>query len=219
MDWVDHIKPSAEGGSAELENGICASDFFNSKKRNNTSDNSYLFYGGKVSQDYVKTFGKPDVKILEQLHRLQYLEPEDWYFNRCIANSFIAFDWRCKKDFVGKVFKRDDVYWFKAGWKRLQKFNRKKPSRSIQERNLLPSKLPFGYHDLLKLEAIDNEADYLSWAEEIYPTYRATSKLYSDFFQVDTGDKLSLLESVASDKLVNPEMIETLVLFYENNNI
>lgn len=219
MDWVDHIKPSAKGGGSELENGICASDFFNSKKRSNTSDNSYLFYAGKVTKDYVKTFGKPDAKILEQLHRLQYIEPEDWYFNRCIANTFIAFDWRCTKDFDNKVYKRNDVYWFKAGWKRLQKYNRKRPSATIKERNLLPSCLPFGFSDLLKLEMIDNEVDYLNWAEEIYPAYRATFKVFYDFFQENKNDKLVLLKTAYSDELVNPDMVETLMLYHENNNI
>ena len=51
MDWVDHILPSASGGNASLDNGICASSTFNAKKRDNTSDNVFFVHHGAITEN------------------------------------------------------------------------------------------------------------------------------------------------------------------------
>lgn len=53
MDWADHIKPSAKGGTSSLENGVCASHTFNSKKKDNGSDNVFFFQNGKITPAYI----------------------------------------------------------------------------------------------------------------------------------------------------------------------
>ncbi len=52
IDWVDHVIPSSRGGKAELSNGICDSSFFNSKKRNNSVGNVYLFDEGRPTSAF-----------------------------------------------------------------------------------------------------------------------------------------------------------------------
>ncbi len=52
VDWVDHIKPSASGGRANISNGICASNLFNAKKRDNSHDNIYFVKNGNLTEPY-----------------------------------------------------------------------------------------------------------------------------------------------------------------------
>jgi hypothetical protein len=46
-DWPDHIRPASRGGKDTPENLVCASHFYNEKKRNNGRDNAYLFTNGR----------------------------------------------------------------------------------------------------------------------------------------------------------------------------
>ncbi|MGI9278092.1 MAG: HNH endonuclease [Endozoicomonas sp.] len=137
MDWADHIRPNAAGGTAQLENGICASCTFNAKKKDNSYDTLYFVKNGLITDDYISIFGIPSQMFLNQLDRLGRLEIIDWYFNRCLANTFIGFDWRCVSEFEQVRKKRDDHYWFGSGWKRMKRFIKQRPELTYLERNLM----------------------------------------------------------------------------------
>lgn len=216
MDWVDHVRPSAAGGDASLGNGVCASNTFNAKKRDNTSDNVMFFEEGKISESYIRVFGLPPQSVLDQLNRLKYLEPADWFFNRCIGNVFVGLDWRCDLEFKGVRYKRDDMYWFKAGWKRLQVFQRKRPQKTIESRGLVRSPFPFGAANLLRAESIDSFEDYINWIEDIFPVYHANSlALYSYFKEKSLTSKKTLVDKALKDKKINPVLAQSLLAHYD----
>lgn len=211
IDWADHIIPSAAGGEAELANGICASHTFNAKKRNNAADNIYFVRNGEITEHYIKVFGVPSSALVEQLQRLSALEPADWFFNRAVSSVFVGFDWRCDAEFKGKIYKRTDIYWFKSGWKRLQNFHRKRGNQSIIDKGLIKNKCPFGTKELLCLEQITTEKDYLDFIESIYPIYRNSYKALNQYFNLVSYEaRLDYAQQVAEMRSLHPEIIKAI---------
>ncbi len=212
-DWVDHIKPSASGGGAELDNGICASETFNKKKRDNTSDNIHFTKEGRITKDFIQVFGVPSEKLVSQLSRLSNLASADWFFNRSITCIYTAFDWRCNVEFHNKVRKRDDTYWLKSAWKRLQTYRKKKSSSGILKRGLIMSEPAFGTLKLLEIENITDYDEFINWSEEVYPVYRGNYKLMYEYFETDdTAKRVKLLENAKKVVHINPEVIESLLV-------
>lgn len=216
VDWVDHIKPSASGGGAVLDNGICASNLFNSKKKDNTSDNIYFVKDGSVTEHYLKVFGVPPSSLLERLNRLKELQPEDWFYNRSISGIFIGYNCRCDKEFKGLEYKRTDRYWFKSAWNRLQKYQKKKGQKNLIERGLVKEPIPFGTIELLKLENIVNEKDFYNWIEKNYSTYRESYKSFYIYFKIDNKEeRKSFIEELKKNKVVHPDVIQALTVHHQ----
>lgn len=211
IDWADHIIPSAAGGEAILTNGICASHTFNAKKRNNTADNVYFVRNGKITEHYIRVFGAPNPALVGQLQRLSTLEPAHWFFNRAISSIFVGFDWRCDAEFKGKLHKRTDTYWFKSGWKRLQHFHKKRGSQDIAEKGLIQNNSPFGTKELLSLEEIVTEKDYLDFIESIYPMYRTSYKALNHYFSLASDEaRLDYVQQILEIKNLHPEIIKAI---------
>ena len=211
IDWADHIKPSARGGTSSLDNGICASSLFNAKKKDNGSDNIFFFKNGRVTKAYITTFGYASDQMLADLNRRSRLEPGDWYLNRSISNVYFAFDWRCNLEFKKVDYKRDDNYWLKAAWKRHMKWQKIQPSESIQHRKLLDPNHPFGASQLLELESIRSEDHFRNWAESIWPTYRQSWKTDFDFnLAIDPEHMRSILNQASIEVDVHPDVIRGL---------
>lgn len=211
VDWVDHIKPSASGGGADIKNGICASNFFNAKKKDNSHDNVYFVKNGNLTEHYLRTFGKAPESLIERLSRLRNLNKQDWFFNRTISCVFIGFDCRCDKEFKGKYYKRTDEYWFSSGWKRLQKYNKKKGLENLLERGLIKTPLPFGTDKLLKLEEVKTESEFAEWIEEIYPSYRESYKAFFEYFHtVRIENRKQYIMELESKTNLHPEVLEAI---------
>jgi len=207
VDWVDHIKPSAQGGGAELENGICASNLFNSKKKDNTSDNIYFVKNGKPTEHYLKVYGTPTKALVERLNRLRNLRPEDWFFNRSISGIFIGFNCRCDNEFKGLSYTRTDKYWFMSAWKRLQKYQKKRGPQSLLERGIVKDPIPFGSPELLMLENINNESDLYEWIEINYPIYRESYKAFFNYFNMDSiQDSNSFILELENNIYLHPDV-------------
>lgn len=216
VDWVDHILPSAAGGSNDLDNGICASNLFNSKKRNNTADNIYFVKHGQITENYIRYFGAPTDLLIEQLERLKKLEPSDWYFNRCISSIFVGFDWRCDKEFKSITLKRDDNYWFKSALKRLRKYQKRTNQIGLIDRGLLKEDIPFGSMELLKGEIVDTDDNFYSWVESLYSMYRESYKaLFLYFGEDNKAKKEIIIEQLKKIKELNPEVLKSLKLHLE----
>jgi hypothetical protein len=208
MDWVDHIRPSASGGKADIENGVCASSAFNFKKRSNAADNVLFFHRGSITKQFILVYGSPSSEVIERLQRLERLKPIDWFFNRCIANTFIAFSWRCRLELFGIIRKRNDEYWFAAAWKRLQRFLKRKPDASISERGLVKDPPPFGSELLLEAEGVRDKDTYIEWAETIFPIYRANYRLMHRYFAAieNPSQSLSIEVDWLTGDAIHPEL-------------
>lgn len=205
VDWVDHIVPCAAGGSNELDNGVCASDVFNTDKRCNMDANIFLVRDGKLTDHYFTVFGTPPPSLIAQLERLKNLELADWYFNRAIVDLFVGYECRCDKEFKGKDYSRIDVYWFATAWKRLDAFHNLRGSKSISERLLVKDVGFYGVADLLKMETITTQNEFHDLIEHIYPTYR---KNYQPVFRyhklASLGEQTAFARSLEEDQALNP---------------
>ena len=205
MDWVDHIKPSSRGGKAELSNGVCASHTFNSKKRNNGADTGYLFFEGKPSETYFSIFGALDAAALRRLERLKRLSAFDWYFNRAVANILIGFDWRCQKQRYGIAHKRDDHYWFKAGFNKLAIFLKNDEVASFEKRRLLTKSSETFWLELAK--AVTPNA-LREVCEEIFPIYqRNYDAWWAYFHDAKTASEFQTVCRDAREKGVDQNII------------
>jgi hypothetical protein len=205
MDWVDHIRPSSKGGLAELSNGVCASHTFNSKKRNNSADTGYLFFEGQPSETYFGIFGALDEESLRRLNRLSKLSNFDWYFNRAIANILLAFDWRCQKQRYATVYKRDDQYWFKAGFKQLSAFLKNDEVASFEKRGLLTKSSERCWLDLAGVETLSEMQEV---AEEIFPTYQRSYNAWAAWFwDAKTASDFEAAYQEAKDQGIDQKII------------
>jgi len=205
MDWVDHIIPSSRGGKAELSNGVCASHTFNSKKRNNSADTDYLFFEGKPSAAHFGIFGALDAAALRRLERLKRLSTFDWHFNRAVANILIGFDWRCQKQRYGIVHKRDDRYWFKAGFNRLAIFLKNDEVTSFEKRRLLTGSSEKSWLELGQALTLNT---MLEVCEEIFPVYqRNYNAWWAYFWDAKTPSDFQTALQQAKDKGVEQSII------------
>ena len=211
IDWADHIIPSAKGGSSDLCNGICASSFYNAKKKDNGSDNKFLFHHGQLTETYIRVHGKASSKLMSDLKRRKLLSPIDWYVNRAVANTFFAFDWRCELEFNGNEYKRDDEYYYRVAFNMLENKIKDKSYSSIEGRGMIDTIRPFDIEKLLEIESICTTEEYFEWAENLWPTYRLNWMIYSEFLSEQCSSrKHQLLERHSATRHVNPEVVEGL---------
>jgi len=210
-DWADHIIPSAKGGTSELSNGVCASSFFNAKKKDNGSDNKFFFINGQITETYITVYGVAPDRILADLKRRQSLVSSDWYLNRSIANTFYAFDWRCYLEFYDKRYVRDDAYCYKTALRMHRDWNKDKETPSIENRNMLKADRPFGCVHLLEIQNIKTKEQYIDWAETIWPIYRTNWQAYQAFIRSETADdKQRVYDQFCSNTDANPQLIQGL---------
>jgi hypothetical protein len=216
-DWVDHIKPCASGGGSELENGICASEFFNSKKKANSLDNQYFLKDGALTKCYLSVFGTPPDELMKRLDRLKNLAPLDWYYNRSILGVFVGYDCRCDKEFKGIEYKRNDEYWFKSAWKRLDRYQKKKGPQTITERGLVKEDIPFGTSKLLELETIYSYDGFMQWVEEAYAPYRESYKAFHEYDLISMHEKGEYIDKLGAVENLHPGVKSAIRSHYITN--
>ena len=211
IDWADHIVPSAKGGTSVLSNGICASSFYNAKKKDNGSDNKFLFKNGRVTETFVKVHGAASNIQIADLKRRKPLMAIDWYVNRAISNTYFAFDWRCELEFNSKKYKRDDEYYYKVAFNMLKQKIKDSHYKSIESRKMISADRPFGVGSLLQIEGVESAEQYREWAESLWPEYRSNWNLYNTFLRsICTYQKREILLSYSGSKDVNPALIQGL---------
>ncbi|RYZ84834.1 MAG: hypothetical protein EOP06_17340 [Proteobacteria bacterium] len=210
-DWVDHVVPSARGGKATLENGVCASHTFNAKKRNNGADNLYLFECGIPTYTHHEIFGPLAQVQAERLGRLEKLTAADWYFNRAIGQILLGFDYRCRLEHYGEKPSRDDSYWFDRALKRLRKFQKLRDV-DLEERGIFWN-LGREAEMWLSLRTASDDDALRKIANAIFPVYRANFEAWVIYFDDDTGDQeiaLKILQRATRIKGVSEETLSIL---------
>jgi hypothetical protein len=184
-DWTDHERPASRGGKPESDNGVCASYTFNVKKRNNSADKAYLFRNGIATSLYYRLFGALSPDDTERLQRLSKLEEADWYFNRAITWTLYALDYRCWSSQWEKLPARDDKYWFKAAFKKMQTFQ--KSGTSFHQRGILtnPSDIQIA---LISLQDSNSVEDLTQRALGLLPTYCKNNRIWDEYFHPEHYD-------------------------------
>ena len=212
MDWVDHVVPCALGGTATLDNGVCATHMHNGRKGSSGLDSWYLFRNGRPTALHVTMHGLPGERMSEALTRRAALERADWYLNRALYNAFIGLDWRFDVEFLDSRPKRDDEYWFRSARRRLADYRRRHEGGSIEARGLLPPGGAHGNELLLGLRTVETDAQFGEWVEALWPVYRANEELVHRVGMADRLDEQrELLERASDDRRVNPAVVAGLI--------
>jgi hypothetical protein len=183
-DWVDHIRPSSRLGKSDEYNGVCASHTFNAKKRNNSSDNVYLFREGIPTVTHFGIFGALSAQQHSRLQRLSHLLPEDWYFNRAIGLVFLAFEHICSVEWgydAYSSYERKETYWFSAAWKKLQLFQNLKTSKSLESRGII-IQADATTDAWLSLRTAATEIEFQSLLKPLQKAYRSNFRAWNRYF-------------------------------------
>ena len=156
------------------------------------------------------TVGAPSAEQLAALERRSALVESDWYLNRAIEKTFIGLGRRANLELHGARAARDEAYWFRAGWKKLGTYLRTRPDGTATERGLVPDPPPHGTPEMMEIERVESEADYLAWTETLRPMYLAAMKVLALSYEADEAKDdaawADAIAAAAANPLVHPEI-------------
>lgn len=194
-DWPDHMKPSARGGSNDLDNGVCASSWANSKKSDNTRDATYLFCEGKPTDNYLHAVGNISPELVRQLTRLGGIVESDWYLSRAAKDVLIAVEQTAWPEGA----KRTPTYWCNSALKYVRKWQKEAANKpSLEKRSVLLTPLDEDQRILLRLRKADSLADIQQLVRELVPWRKANWRAYDSVTRALSGQ--SRLKKGALDK-------------------
>ena len=171
IDWVDHIIPAARGGDNSIENGICASHFYNSKKRDNSNDNKFLFRNGKPTNHFFYFHETLPPNIAEHLSRFSKSETSDWYLNRALFRFMLGVA-SIRAIEKGKERKRDERYYAKSTLKILSQWKKLSiNSDSIHLRGLIPGNCSEDQLALLYVSQLSCQEELIAHMHSCYPWF------------------------------------------------
>ncbi|MBX3743485.1 MAG: HNH endonuclease [Akkermansiaceae bacterium] len=203
VDWADHRKPRASGGTSTVSNGICASSFHNSKKSSNGRDNCYLFDEGEPTDYHFWNVGTVSQDQLRQLKRLSRIQASDWYFNRAIYQLFKAAG-------GDRSHQRGVAYYKKAARTFLGKFiqlNQKADLPDFTERKLVLHPAQSDVKLLLQLQG--GEAPKLF--DSIIRIYRFNLRTMERFWDCEEADAMrEVIEQAADHRDFSPLVAKAL---------
>lgn len=188
IDWVDHIKPAMKGGDNSVENGVCASSFFNAKKKDNSHDNTYFFFAGTPTRYFYEFYEFIPEHTAEHIQKFQNLHWTDWYFNRALWMFMLALEYRFNPYLSnGKKQIRDDEYYIKACFKRITEW------KKLVERNNVANLTERGIFDpqtasnsqipLFSLSEVASVDDVFKLLDELFPLYKDNCMAFEEFLE------------------------------------
>lgn len=183
-EWADHIRPARRRGTHDPSNGIATSAEANWTKGANGRDSTYLFVGGQPTWAFYSTVGKVPEDVARRLMR--DVQPDDWYFNRCLANLMWAVAGRAE-GWTGARIKGDPMHYPKAAFRFLRDWRRKrgragKPidhvsvCRDWRKRGLLPRSLSGDQRLLLEIVNAESSGDVDALIGRLIKHYRANAR-------------------------------------------
>jgi hypothetical protein len=214
--WIDHIKPAARGGRAELDNGACASWLYNKLKRDSGSG-MYLFRAGRPTADFFTFYEVVPPAISAHIRRFAALHWSDWYFNRAageakLAAAFISEEQTRQADKTS--YTRGPDYWAGASLKWLikwQKIIHQEKPRNFASRGLLPTNASVDQAILANLASATTIDAVLRIAQDLAPYSLASWNALVDLATVQTAaEAQALLARVTADPHVVPRVRQAL---------
>lgn len=193
IDWVDHIVPAARGGDNSIENGICASYFYNAKKRDNLHDNKFMFRNGRPTSHFFYFYECVPADVADHLSRFAHAQPSDWYLNRAFFRFMLGLS-SIRARQTGKVRIRDERYYAKSALKILTQWkNQSKHLPSMEDRGLIPEKLTGDQKALLRFTQLQNEQDVVNHMQNCYPWYSAACEAINLLSEAATPEDLAVI--------------------------
>ena len=124
MKWWDN----------SIENWICASSFYNSKKKDNSHDNKFFFINWKPTEDFYLVDWNFTKELWIYLNNMKNINYSDWYFNRILQNILIAVSILDNPyDIKWNSIKRTEKYWCKAWFKKLEEWKKIIKKENIED--------------------------------------------------------------------------------------
>ena len=176
-DWVDHIKPAMKGWDNSVDNWVCASSFFNSKKRDNSHDNKFLFLKWEPTKYYYHSYWFINDEISSYTKQVYNIHSSDWFINRAFSKLLIAVDRIYEPfDLKWKIMVRDEYYWCWAAYKKIiqwKKITNKNNILDFKDRlNIDYSKLWNDQKIMLEIINSNNIDDVVKIANQLVPYYK-----------------------------------------------
>jgi hypothetical protein len=220
-DWADHIKPRSRGGSADVQNGLCVSSTFNSKKRANGADSFRLLDDNldnsedcTPSSDHFYYFGSITKEWREQLYRLASIKPRDWFFNRALCHLVLACElsWSPQRG-----NKRNSKYYRDSALKKLRDFRKLEGSCETLEANGLV--LHKGCEDvdlLLSMIAEQPPAQFDAKLWRLKVIYAANAKAMRDFWNaLDIKNMRLQMKLAVKNSVITPAVKSAIQTHFE----
>ncbi len=190
-DWVDHIKPAMKWWDNSIDNWICASSFYNSKKKDNSHDNKFFFRNWKPTNDffYIEWNFSEDLGIyLKNMKNIHY---SDWYFNRVVKNILLAVDiLNNPYDIKWNLVKRNEEYWCKAWFKKLEEYRKIIKKDNIESfifrLNIDKNNLWEDQKILLKIIDCNSIDDLLDITKKLLPFYQKSIYFFDKLEKINS---------------------------------
>lgn len=194
-DWVDHIKPAIKWWGNTIENGVCASSFSNSKKKDNSHDNSYLFFHWKPTIHAYESYGTLHLQIINHIKSFKNIKSYDWYFNRVLQNLMIVIEHIINPyDNKWNLMKRNEEYWAKAALKKLHEWKQKSNNETIQSLldrlSIEKEKLWEDQVIMLKITKVKTVKDVLDIAHSLVLYYTNSKKYFLTLLNITSEEEL-----------------------------
>ena len=208
---VDHIKPAAKGGTADIANGACASWLYNWARRSQEIP-IYLFQRGKPTADFFTYHGIIPDDIAEHLHRFAALHWSDWYFKSAVSCVLTAANLQNQWRVNGEQFSRNREYWATRAMLYLEKWSTGTPETTpFHSRNLVP-KSPWKDHKaLLELTSVSSLAEVKKIIARLVPYVRESwNAMLCMAHLKNTADAHAFTKEVARNSYIVPRVKEAI---------
>ena len=176
VEWADHVTAVANGGTAQVENGVCAHWRTNLRIGASEHKPHFLFSNGEPTEHYFALAEQVKLQMADAayLGRMEKLDDSDWYFNRSLLNLLMGTAYL--HEYIGKR-KRDHDYYaatvlrFLNQWRALVK---RRSVLSLEDRGLLPERLSEDQHRMLEVRTMTSKEEVIRIMQSLLPIYAAT---------------------------------------------
>lgn len=198
-DWVDHIKPAMKWWDNSTENWICASSFFNAKKKDNSHDNKYLFFAWKTTEYFYIANWYFNEELSNYITNIPKLKISDWYFNRALSKLMVWVDTLCNNtDKKWNPIKRDVNYWCSASFKKLKEWRKISKNELYTDFiNRLNINIELLWDDqkiMLEIINANNVDDIINIANKLLNYYKNSIKYFKEINNIKNKKELEHLE-------------------------
>jgi len=198
-DWVDHIKPAMKWWDNSIENWICASSFYNSKKKDNSHDNKFFFKNWNPTEYFFYVNWNFTEELWIYLKNMNNIHYSDWYFNRVIKNVMITVDiLNNPYDIKWNLVKRTEIYWLNAWFKKLKEWKKITKKENIENLitrlNINKKELWEDQKLLLKIIDANSVEDLLDISKTILPFYKRSIYFFDKLEKINSIKDIEFLE-------------------------
>lgn len=199
FDWADHIRPASRGGKDSVDNLVAASFFYNSKKRSNGADNTYLFRGGVPTTHFFWAHGCLTPRHVDDMRAHAAIVAKDWFFNRAWANLTIALE----NEYIGGARERSPAYWQKAALARLIEWRALGGVPDFSQRGLVRYPGAPDVEIMLALAGAGNLNEVALAYQAVQPYFDANTRAFEDFLEArNPAARKRVLERAEKSKWV-----------------